>query len=439
MGSRNLRYVGILTVLFVAFFIFGVASADAQNWPSFRAFGGVGRGPTPATWDVAKSVNVAWKTPVPGIALSSPIVWGNNIYLTTSLALEAPRGENFRTPHVWKLLSFDRTSGKLLWETTAHQATPHMDRHPKSSYANSTPATDGRYVVALFGTDAFACFDKNGKLLWKKVIPQESVDPRASHFGSSPVIVEDLAILQNDRDRDSYLAAYRLQDGAEVWKMERNEGQGQSTPAVVWTTGANRQPLLVVAGPKSLRAVEARTGKEVWTMMANSQFTAESPTVAGDLVVFGGGGSTKPVFAVHTGATGDISLTAGARQNAGVLWSTERGAPQITSPLVAGGQVYVLTTNGALTTYDLRDGHQIYQQRAATGEFYASPVISDDKVYIINTDGEVTVLRAGPKFEIIAHNSLDEPTSATPAILNGTMYVRTAGNLIALRDAAAKN
>jgi len=413
------------------------ASAGAQNWPSFRALGGVSKGPTPATWDVNKSVNVAWKTSVPGIALSSPIVWQDRIYLTTSVPLEAAQGENYRTPHAWKLMSFDRTSGKMLWETTGYEGTPHMDRHPKSSFANSTPATDGRYVVALFGTDALACFDKSGKLLWKKIIPQEGIDPRSGHFGSSPVIVDDLTILLNDREKDSYIAAYKLQDGAEVWRVARNEGQAQSTPVVAWTNGpAGRRALLIVGGPKSLRALDPRTGQEVWGMAADFQFSVATPTLADDVVIFGGWGNNKPVYAIRTNATGAISPT--AREGNSIAWSTERGGPEIPTPLVAGGQLYVLGGNGIFTAYDIRDGKQIYQRRAATGEFYASPVLSGDKIYVINTDGDVTVLRAGPQFEVLAHNYMNETTTATPAIINDTMYVRTAGSLIALRDATKR-
>ena len=412
------------------------AQAQSQNWPTFRAFGGVavGKSPTPATWDVSNSSNVAWRTAIPGIALSSPIVWEDRIYVTTAVPQATPSGQDFRTPHVWKLMSFDRKSGKLVWESTAHEGTPHMDRHPKSSYANSTPSTDGRHIVALYGTDALACFDRSGKLLWKKVISQQNNDPRGGHFGSSPIIVEDLAILQNDRDKDSYIAAYKLQDGTEVWRVNRTEGQGQATPAVAWTTGANRRPLLVVAGRGTLRGLDARSGKEVWVLNATHQYAAESPTMAGDLVVFAAGGATKPVYAIRADSTGDISLSGNARQNNGVVWSTERGGAQITSPLVANGQVYVLGGNGTVTAYDLKDGRQIYQQRAGTGEYYASPVISGDKVYVVNTDGDVTVFRAGPTFEVIARNTMGESTSATPAIIDGTMYVRTNGHLMALRE-----
>ncbi len=430
MFSNRLRSAAIATVLFVSFC--APASRAQNNWPHFRAFGGVaaGKGAAPATWNIETSTNVAWKTPVPGIALSSPVVWDNRIYLITSVPLEPPKGENFRGPHEWKLMSFDLASGKLQWETLAHRGTPHMDRHPVSSYANSTPATDGRYLVALLGTDAFACFERaSGKLLWKKDLNQEGVRPNSGHFGSSPLIVGDLAILQNDREKGSHVTAYNLKDGAEVWKLEHNEGQAQISPTLA-TTG--ERTLLIVGGPKSLRALEPQTGKEVWNMSVDLEFAVATPAVAGDLVVFGGWGRNKPIYAVRTNSTGTISPAGGPES--GLAWRTQRGGPEIPTPLIAGGQVYVLSVNGVFSAYDLRDGRLIYQERAGNGEFYSSPVIAGDKIYVINTDGEVAVLRAGSKFEVLARNSMNESTSATPAIINGALYMRTAGHLIALRQ-----
>lgn len=418
--------VAALAALFLA------AGAGAQNWPSFRGANanGVGRGATPVSWDVAKSTNVAWKTPVPGGALSSPIVWGDRIYVTTAVPLEPARGEECRTRHVWRLMSMDRASGKVVWETTVHEATPFMQRHPKSSYANATPATDGRYIVAVFGTEAFACFDKSGKQLWKKVLPTPGKSD-GFHFGTSPVIVGDLTILQDDRDSGSYVAAYRLADGQEVWKLTRNEGAAQSTPGIAQLPGTGRK-LVILAGSKTVRGVDALTGKDVWSIASNVPASA-SAIVAEDLVFFAGGGKDKPVYAIRVNASGDISLASDQSKHAGVAWRTERGGSYIPSPLVVGGQVYVLADNGVLSAYNVQDGQLLFQERAGSGEYYASPIAADGKVYIFNTEGESTVVRAAPKFEVLARNSMNEVTMATPAIVDGTMYVRTAGHLVALR------
>lgn len=416
------------------------AAAAAENWPSFRAHGGVGQGATPATWDIARSANVAWRTPIAGIALSSPIVWEDRIYLTTAVPQAPPEGQDYRTPHVWKLMAFERSTGKALWETTAHEGTPHMDRHPVSSYANSTPATDGRYVVALFGTDILVCFDRSGKVLWRKVVDQTNLPPRSGHFGSSPIIVDGLVVHLNDRDKDAYVAAYKLEDGAEVWRVAREEGQAQSTPAVAWTDGpGGRRALVVVAGPRSVRALEPQTGKEVWSLSSDFQFSVATPVVAGDVVIAGGWGKGKPVYAIRTGASGSLSPAEAASPNSSIAWKAERGGAEIPTPLVADGLLYVLSGNGVVTALDVREGREIYRNRAGRGEFYASPVLANGRIYIMNTEGEVTVFRAGPNFEVVATNTMNEPTSATPAIVDGTMYVRTAGSLVALRETGTRS
>lgn len=413
-------------------------AAGAENWPAFRGAGssGISRTAAPTTWDIAKSTNVQWKTPIPGIGLSSPIVWENRIYVTTAVSQEPFRGNDFRTRHVWKLLALDRATGKVFWEVTAHEGVPYMQRNPESSYANATPVTDGQHIVALFGTDAFACFDKNGKMLWKKTLQLNS-DREGFHFGSSPIIVEDLAILQDDRDRDSYIAAYRLRDGGEAWKVPRNDGTAQSTPTVYWTRGTQRHPIIMVSADKSLRALDARTGKQVWLFQSAIKSAGASTTIAGDVLIYASGGNQKPVYALRADSAGDISLASGQSNNAGVIWQSERGGAFIPSPLVLGNQALVLGDNGVLTSYNVASGRQLFQQRAGSGEFYASPVAADGKVYVFNKEGGVTVMRVAPTFEIIARNQMNEGVSATPAIADGTMYVRTAGHLIALRESSA--
>lgn len=430
MGCCDLRRHGFALVVLL---VLSGAGADAENWPAFRGAtaGGVGHGRTPTTWDVARSVNVAWKTPVPGVAISSPIIWEDRIYLTTAVPLARPRGNDFRTPHAWKLLSLDRVSGKVIWERTAHEGVPYMQRHPHSSYANATPATDGRHIVALFATDALACFDANGRLLWKKLL-QVNSKRDAFHSGSSPIIVEDLAILQDDRDRDSYIAAYRLRDGSEAWRVSRDDGPSQSTP-VAWTAGRNAKPLLIVAAEQSIRALEARTGKPVWSFVTKAVIPLATPALAGDVVISSAG---DDLLAVRASSSGEVSLASGRTESAGVIWSVEHGGGHIPSPVVLGDNVFVLGNSGVLTAYDVHSGRQVSRQRAGTGEFCTSPVSADGKIYVFNREGEATVLRAAPTLDVIARNQMGEATLATPALVDGTLYVRTAGHLIALRESA---
>ena len=419
--------------LTVSLVLLGVG-AKAENWPAFRggAAGGVGHGATPTTWDVARSVNVAWKTPIQGLAISSPIVWEDRIYLTTAVPMSPSRGYDFRTRHVWKLLSLDRATGRVVWERTAHDGVPYMQRHPHSSYANATPATDGQHIVALLGTEALACFDMGGTLLWKKPLQVTSARD-AFNSGSSPIIVEDMAIVQDDRDRGSSIAAYRLLDGGEVWRASRDDGQSQSTP-VVWTDGTRGQTLLIVVAERSVRALEAHTGKLVWKFAQKVAMASASPAIAGDVVISSAGDDVR---ALRASSTGDISLSAGQTNNAGVIWSAEGGGALIPSPLRLGDYVFVLGDGGVLTAYDLRTGRQMSRQRAGVGEFCASPVSADGKIYVFSNDGEATVLRIAPTLEVIARSQMGETTQATPAIADGTLYVRTAGHLIALRESAS--
>ena len=396
-----------------------------ENWPAFRgaAAGGVGNGATPATWDIGKAVNVAWKVPIPGIAFSSPIVWEDRVYVTTAVPAARPRGNDFRTHHVWKLFSLDRASGKVIWEQTAHEGVPYMQRHVSSSYANATPATDGQHIVALLGTEALTCFDRSGRLLWKKLL-QVNSKRDAFNSGTSPILVDGKVILQDDRDRDSYIAAYRLTDGQEVWRRTRQDGSSQSTP-VIWRGGANARPLLIAVAERSIAALDAATGSPVWSVPTRVLQSFATPALAGDIVI---SSAEDQVRAFRMGGVAGQSSTSPA-----VVWSSSGGGGTVSSPLVLGDHVFVLGNGGAVTAYDVRTGRQLSQVRAGTGEFCASPVAADGKIYVFSTAGDATVLRAGPALDVLARNRMGETTIATPAVADGTLYVRTAGHLVALR------
>jgi outer membrane protein assembly factor BamB len=410
-----LRLFPIL-VLVATFTVPGASSSG--NWPGFRgaSAGGVGAGPAPTTWNVTKSVNIAWKTPVAGRAISSPIVWGDRIYVTTAVPMAQPIGRNFRQRHVWKLLGLDRASGRVLWEQTVHDGVPFMQRHDHGSYANATPATDGKYVVAVFGTEAVACFDTAGKLLWRKTLQVRSARD-AFQSGSSPVIVGDLVVIQDDRDRDSSIAAYRLKDGGEVWRVARAEGPAQATPAV-WT-GKDGRTLLVVVAERSIRALDARTGAPVWGFATAIAYGAATVALAGDLVVSSGG---EDVHALRVSGSGAVKP----------VWTATGGGAYIPSPLVLGDTVYVLNDNGVVSTFNVQTGKRGAQVRTVAGEYCASPVSANGKIYVFSRDGAATVLRVSPALEVIAQNDMGTPVQATPAIVDGTLYVRTATHLVAI-------
>lgn len=413
------RIVVVLAAVLVAHGGRVSLAAQSTNWPGFRggAAAAVAAGAAPSTWDVARSINVAWKAPIAGLAISSPIVWNDRVYVTTAVPMAPHQGMDYRQRHVWKLISLDRQTGKVMWEQTAHDGVPYMQRHPLSSYANATPATDGKYIVAIFGTEVMACYDTTGALVWKKPVAVRSARD-AFQSGSSPVIVGDMVVIQDDRDRDSSVTAYRLRDGAEVWRVIRSDGPSQATPAI-WT-GKDGRMLLVLVAERGIQALEARTGAPAWSFSTKIAYGAATAALAGDLVVSAGGED------VHM-------LRAGASGPARPVWSAAGAGAYIPSPLIVGDRVFVLNDNGIISVLDLHSGKRLAQVRATEGEYCASPVFADGKIFVFSRDGAASIFRVSPALEVIARIPMGAPVQATPAIAAGTLYVRTETHLMAIR------
>jgi outer membrane protein assembly factor BamB len=423
----------------------------AQNWPSFRGTeaAGIGSGAPPVEWDTASGRNVAWKTPIPGLGHSSPVVWGDVVYVTTAvpakgesklqMANDSVVMADDQMEHTWRMLAIDRRSGKILWNQVAHQGVPSAQRHVKSSFANATPATDGRRIVALMGSEALVAFDPSGKLLWKKAI--EPVTERSIlDQSSSPVLYRNTVILQNDRRRGSYLAAFDLATGKELWRVERNEGMSWSTPTVVRSTaGGKSRDVLVTQSGKFIRGLDPATGKEIWQMAQNDPEPWDripAPVSGGDLVFVAGGNPSRPVFAIRKAAAGDISLQKDQTSNAHVAWSSSRGGTYMPTPIVVGDALYVLRENGVLSAYRASSGDLLYQQRLGSGGYFsASPVAARGQLYLVNDAGEAFVVRAGEKFELLKQNAMGEMCFATPALSGDMLIVRTRSHLYGIRQA----
>jgi len=427
------------------------ASAGAQNWPSFRGAqaNGIGTGSVPVAWDLAKGQNVAWKTPIPGLGLSSPVVWGNVVYVTTAVS---SAGEtkmvmkndsvvmaDDQVAHTWRVLAIDRRSGKILWDTVVHEGVPRVKRHIKSSFANATPATDGRYVVALMGAEVLVCLNSSGKVVWKKTLelnnPKDVFDQ-----ASSPVLYKGTVILQNDRSKGSYLAAYDLASGKDVWRVERNEGSSWSTPSVLTGRDGAGKPrdVLVTQSGKFIRGIDPTSGKDLWQMTQNDPEPWDripAPVAAGDLVFVTGGNPARPVFAIRAAASGDITLAKDQTTGAGISWVGTRGGAYMPTPIAMDGLLYVLRENGVLSAYRAASGELVYQQRLGRGGYFsASPVAARGNLYLTNDDGEVFVVRAGEKFEVVQQNNMGEMCFATPAITGDLLVVRTQKHLVGISE-----
>jgi outer membrane protein assembly factor BamB len=433
----------------------GVVAAPA-NWAQFRGPGasGVADGQLPPTaWNVAKNVNVRWKTPIPGLGHSCPVVWGDRVFVTTAISGN-PKSEfraglygdvdsvNDPTQHTWRVHCLDRRTGKVLWEQTSHRGVPRVKRHPKSSHANSTPAADATHLVVCFGSEGLYCYDHGGKLLWRRDLG--TLDSGWFYdadyqwgFGSSPVLFGDWAIVQCDVGKGSFLAAYALADGHEVWRTPRDEVPSWGTPTVVEWPGRAE---VVTNGTHFARGYDARTGKELWRLGPNSEITVPTPFRAKGLVfITSGYRPIQPIWAVHPGASGDISpkkekeKEKDKKGSNAVAWNKDGGGPYMPTPIVYGDYLYTCSNDGRLTCYEASTGKQVYKERlGGRGGFTASPVAADGRIYFTGEESGVRVVRAGPKFKLLSVNPMDEVCMATPAICGGMMFVRTQHHVVAV-------
>lgn len=445
----------ICTIAAIAVFLPGAAPSAKGgdgNWPSFRGpnASGIAAGDDlPAEWDVESGKNVRWKTPIPGLGHSSPIVWEDRVFVTTAVSgqenpeLKVGLYGNIApvedaSVHQWKVYCLDRKTGKVRWERTAHSGAPKVKRHTKATHANSTMATDGKHVVAFFGSEGLYCYDPNGKLRWKRDLGVLDAGffavPTAQWgFASSPVIWKDRVFVQCDVQKGGFVAALSLADGRDLWRTLRLDVPTWSTPAVIEAGGRSQ---VVLNGWKQIAGYDGMTGKELWTLRGGGDIPVPTPISAHGLIFLTNAhGRMAPIYAVRTGAQGDISLKEGESANAHIAWSTPRDGAYMQTPLVYGDHLYVCRDNGILSCYEARTGQRLYQERLGTGAttgYTASAVAAGGKLYYTSEDGDVHVLQAGPTFKRLAVNGLGETCLATPAISRGNLLFRTRGHVVCI-------
>jgi outer membrane protein assembly factor BamB len=426
-------------------------NSSKGSWPSFRGTeaSGIADGQNlPDRWDPKTGENILWRTPIPGLAHSSPVVWGNRIFVTSAVSSDPKAtfrpglygdgdASKDRTRHRWMVYAVDKKNGKVVWERVAVEGEPIDQRHIKSTYANSTPATDGRIVVAWFGSQGVYAYDFNGRLLWKVDLGRLDLgayDIPTYEWGpaSSPIIWNNLVILQCDTQADSFLLALDGATGQTVWKIDRQEIPSWGTPTIATTSTG---PQLVTNASNFIRGYDPKTGKELWRLGGSSKITAPTPVFSEDLfVVVSGRGPERPIFVVRPNARGDLTLADGKKSSDAIVWSMTGRGSYMPTPLVYNGTLYVLANNGLFDAYNLKTGAELYRQRLPLigSGFSASPVAADGKIYLANEDGEILVIAAGEKFTHVATNSMGELLMATPALSEGRMYVRSSSSLFAI-------
>lgn len=441
----------LIPFCFLVVMLASLTAFGQQNWPQFRgtSASGISDGSSlPVKWNVETGENVLWKTPIPGLSHASPVVWGDKVFIATAISSNPKPyfkaglygdvdSDTDLTKHTWKVYCLDKKTGKVLWERIALEGIPKTKRHIKSTFANSTPVTDGKNVIAFFGSEGLYCYDLDGKLQWKAELGVLDAgwffDPDYQWgVASSPIIYKDLVIVQCDIQKDSFIAAYNLKTGKQVWKTSREEIPSWGSPTVY--EGKSRAEVVTNA-TRAIRSYDPLTGKELWSMKGNPEVTATTPIAAFDLIFISNSyRPNQPLYAIKPGASGDISLKQGQETSDFVQWSKQRGGSYMPTPLVYGEYLYVCANHGVLTVYEAKTGTRVYQQRIGDkgGAYSASPVAGDGKIYLSSEDGDVFVVKAGPKYELLSDNKVGEVMMATPAISEGIIIIRAQQHVIAV-------
>jgi outer membrane protein assembly factor BamB len=392
-----------------------VEGEGARYWPRWR--GPSGQGMVTGTGYVDKwsaTENILWKKPVPGRGNSSPIVWGDYIFLTT-----AQDGAQKLS-----LLAYKRTDGSLLWEAVA----PAIDGrgvergHQKNGNASATATTDGERIYVSFGQRGLMAFDFTGKLVWHR-----DLGAMSNYWGTagSPLLYKDRIILYQDQNSNSFIAAFDAKTGKDVWRTPRTERVGWGTPAAIHASGRDE---IIVNGQFAVVAYNPDNGRELWRASGTTNETVPTPVV-GHGLVFNSSGRAGPTLAIRPGGTGNVT-------ESHIAWSSPRGSPFIPSPILVGDHLYMVNDmQSIVTTFNAASGQTAWQGRLGVARaegFSASPVAFDGKVFFTNDEGETFVLRAGGTFDLLHTNAIGERTLASPALVDGKWYIRTESNLIAI-------
>lgn len=434
--------LGVLTCL---------TSLAQETWPQFRGADsrGIGRSKhLPVVW--GPDTNISWKATIPGRGWSSPIVWHTNIFLTTAVSEgqeEAPKkglyfgGERPTTKnrHRWLALCLDRATGATRWSTELAAEVPATPIHVKNTYASETPVTDGEHLYVLFGQIGLFCLDLNGHVVWKKsFMPRKT----AHDWGTSisPVLHGDRIYVVSDNEEKSSLAAFNKRTGEELWRVDRDERTNYATP-FVWQHDTRTE--LVVPGAKQVRSYDLE-GKSLWHFKGMSTLTIPTPFESEGVLYLAAGyvgdklTPNKPVYAVHPGGSGDLTLAEGATNSAFIAWMQPNAAPYNPSPLVYQSRFYVLWDFGFLNCRDARTGRELYDKQRlkldGTAGFTASPWAYRDRVFCLSEEGDTYVIRAGDTYQQERINSLGELCLATPAIAGDQLWIRTLSKLYCIAE-----
>lgn len=428
----------------------------ATAWSTFRGKDahGIAEGyDLPEEWDLESGENVRWKTPIPGLAHSSPVIWGDSVFVTTAVrqgadselsslygspGYGADRAMYEEGDHSFRLYCLSADTGDVRWEREAHAGPPAIKRHIKSSHANPTPVCDATRVLAFFASEGLYCYDHDGELLWKRDLGRldsgapdlDDWDTYEWGFASSPVLHNDRVYLQCDIQDQSFITALDATDGTEIWRTDRNERPTWGTPTVY--TGPDAKPQIIVNGYLEGGGYDLDNGEPIWWYSGGGDSPVPTPIVHDGLVFLSSAhGRVEPLTAFQINATGEVAREASSEF---VAWHKPQRGIYMQTPLVYDGLLYCCSDGGILACYDPKTGERLYRSRLGTGTtgFSGSAVAGDGKLYFSGESGRVFVIKAGPEFEFLAANEFGETLMSTPAISRGTMFFRARHHVIAV-------
>ncbi len=418
-----------LRSLFTAVVWVSARAGAAGDWPHGRGPNddGMARGDAPLHW--SDEEHIAWKAAIPGHGNSSPVVWGDRIFVTTAVPTgdAAEAGGRGLTEHKFMVLCYDRKTGKVLWEKVARTATPHQQHHPHyGSFASNSPITDGKYVFAFFGSRGLYCYTMAGELVWQKDSPALRMFMNFGE-GAWTALDGDKLFVLLDQEGDSFLIALDKNTGRELWRTPRQGNTNWSGPYI---TSFNGHKQLIVSASREVCSYDPETGKLIWSAKGLGQNTIPAPVAADGMVFVMSGFRNPNLMAIKLGREGDLTGTDA------IVWQNQRGNSYTASPVLYDGKLYVLTDSGMLSCFDAKTGKPYYQQERLPKpySFKSSPVGANGKLYLASENDDVIVVRMGEKFEVLATNTLKDQTFiGTPAILDGEIYLRGQNTLFCIR------
>ncbi|MBI1764960.1 MAG: PQQ-like beta-propeller repeat protein [Acidobacteria bacterium] len=451
MTRLTLKFTFVLCLCLLALSASRLTSSNAattSNWPQWRGPDSQGISTEknlPTEWSDTK--NVLWKTPIPGLGYSQPIIWEKKVFLTTAIEggpapaeHKAPKhmiGEQeYKHPdwygsdklHTFKVLCLDRDSGKVIWDKTSYEGPVFDHRHRRSTYAGATPVTDGKLVVAYFGPEGVYCYDFSGKLLWQKNLG--GIDTFGFGTGTSPILYNNLVILVCDQSlavpKGSFMVALDKTTGKEIWRVARPIQGSWFTPVIVTVAGRTE---MITSGNEFLISYDPATGKELWRTGGLKSHAIATPIVGHGLAILSSGFPSKVVTAVKLGGSGNLDGTEK------IAWRYSKGTAYVPSPILYGDYVYLMSDAGILTCLNAKTGEVVYEGGRvpiATKFYGASPVAFEDKLLLTSDDGDTFVIKAGPKHEVLGTNSLGEPCRTSIAIADGKLFIRGEKNLFCI-------